>query len=262
MIGARSSNSENIAGALRERFDIQFVDRVRIPNPLRLRGIDVVYGVHLQTCSRYIAIAETLHKKTVIHFVGSDAYRYSLESGPRKTFWKHVVNRCGLLFFASSHLRDLVGRKGPTLAIPLHKDLFRKSETSVTPERDVLYYCPGGATNARIYRLDWIVDYACKHPEETITIIGNPSCPAQYDVGLPNVEVVPSVTHDMMRDVYARHRRLIRMTTQDGMPSMVDEALLCGLDVMFNEKRISQIQPERDPAVFARRFEEELRTVS
>ncbi len=124
MIGARSSNSENIAGALRERFDIQFVDSVRIPNPRRLRGIDVVYGVHLQTCSRYIAIAETLHKKTVIHFVGSDAYRYSQESGPRKTFWKHVVNRCDLLFFVSSHLRHLVGKDGPTLAIPLHKDLF------------------------------------------------------------------------------------------------------------------------------------------
>ncbi len=48
------------------------------------------------------------------------------------------------------------------------------------------------------------------------------------------------------------------MTEEDGLPRMVDEAVLSGLDVVFNGKRIEKIPAERYPKVFAQRFEEEL----
>jgi len=262
MVGARWCNNEIVVDALKSRgFYVEYIEKVKVPNPLKLRKFDVVYGAHLQTCSRYIAAAETLGKKSIIHFVGSDAYRYARERGLRKLFWRTIVRACDLILYVSPHLMELVGRRGAILPFPIRVDLFKKLRGSISPERDVLYFCPGGDENAKIYRRDWIVDYAQKHPEEKITVIGNQAHPADYDINMPNVEVIPFVPYDRMGEVYARHRRLIRMTTQDGMPRMVDEALLSGLEVVFNGRRMTEVLPERDPDVFARRFEEELRKI-
>ncbi|HUO42829.1 MAG TPA: hypothetical protein VMU35_07620, partial [Methylomirabilota bacterium] len=57
---------------------------------------------------------------------------------------------------------------------------------------------------------------------------------------------------------YRRHRRLIRMTTEDGLPRMISEALLCGLPVTFNGNEVLAIPKERDPKEFAKSF---LRTI-
>jgi hypothetical protein len=118
----------------------------------------------------------------------------------------------------------------------------------------VLYYCPGGARNSEIYRLSWIIDYAERHSEEKITIIGNRSCPAEYKINLPNVIVVPYVDSREMSAFYRRHKKLIRMTTEDGLPRMLSEALLCGLQVIFNDKEVNEVPAERDPREFARTF--------
>jgi hypothetical protein len=42
------------------------------------------------------------------------------------------------------------------------------------------------------------------------------------------------------------------MTTEDGLPRMLSEALLCGLAVTFNGKEITDIPKERDPKEFAK----------
>jgi hypothetical protein len=153
---------------------------------------------------------------------------------------------------------EFVGKKGAVLPFPINVDQFRKVKGSLQPERDTLYYCPGGDASVRIYRLNWILNHAEKHPEEKITIIGNAASPADHKADLPNVKVIPFVPQEKMPELYTRHRRLIRMTSQDGLPRMLDEALLCGLEVIFNGKKITNTVPERDPEVFARRFEEEL----
>jgi hypothetical protein len=41
------------------------------------------------------------------------------------------------------------------------------------------------------------------------------------------------------------------MTTEDGLPRMLSEALLCGLLVTFNGKEITAVPKERDPKEFA-----------
>ncbi|NIM44373.1 MAG: hypothetical protein GTO54_01875, partial [Nitrososphaeria archaeon] len=215
MVGSRGSNNEVVVEALRSRgFQVEYIEKVKTPNPLRLRRFDAVYGAYLQTCSRYIAAAEILGKKSIIHFVGSDAYRYARDKGLRKLFWKTLVNACDLIFYVSPHLMEFVGRQGVVMPFPIRFDLFKKLRGKPSPERDTLYYCPGGNENSRIYRLDWILDYAEKHTEEKITIIGGQAHPAEHKVNLPNVQVVPFVPYDRMGDVYAKHRRLIRMTTE------------------------------------------------
>jgi hypothetical protein len=258
MVGSRGCNNEVVVDALKGKgFDVDYDESVKIPSLTRIGRAEVIYGAYLQTCSRYVAAAQTLGKKTIIHFVGSDAYRYAREKGLRKLFWASVVRASDLILYVSPHLSTLVGRPGATLPFPIRIESFKKPAKS-RYERDTLYYCPGGAENARIYRLDWILDYATQHSEEKITIIGNTAHPADYNVNLPNVEVVPFVTYDRMADLYARHRGLIRMTTEDGQPRMVDEAILSGLQVIFNGKKIQEVPPERDPTVFAKRFEQEL----
>jgi hypothetical protein len=57
---------------------------------------------------------------------------------------------------------------------------------------------------------------------------------------------------------YKRHRKLIRMTTEDGLPRMLSEALLSGLEVEFNGKTVREIPSERVPKQFAATFEQVL----
>jgi hypothetical protein len=235
--------------------DAEWTDRVKIPNLKRLWHVDLVYGIYLQTCSRYILAAKLLRKKTVLHFVGSDAYWYAREtSRTRKWFWRLVLDRADLILYVSPHLETLVGRTGQVLPFPIRTESFRRLSGRRTPERDVLYYCPSGESNERIYRLAWIVDYAREHPDETVTILGNSAHPAKYRLDLPNVMVIPYVQRDEMPKLYARHRRLIRMTTEDGLPRMLHEAILAGLQVTYNGQTVTRIPAEREPENFAKTF--------
>jgi len=129
------------------------------------------------------------------------------------------------------------------------------------PDRDILYYCPSGEVNERIYRLGWIVEYARDHPEEKITIIGNSSHPAKYALNLPNVEVIPFVERSQMPALYRRHKTLIRMTIEDGLARMVHEAILSGLKVIYNGKEVTEVPPEREPSEFSNTFKQAVASI-
>jgi len=242
----------------------EWTDRIRNPSLRFLQRFDVVYGIYLQTCSRYIVAAKCLGKKTLIHFVGSDAYWVAREKAYwRRAYWKFVLGLTDELLFVSSHLAEVVGREGTVLPFPIATEQFRQiHDVAITPERDILYYCPSGPANELIYRLDWIVEYARAHPDETITIVGNSSHPANYDLALPNVLVVPYVEHSEMPQFYRKHKKLVRMTTEDGLPRMVHEAILCGLQVIFNGREIRDVPVEREPSEFAIAFRKVLSRLS
>jgi hypothetical protein len=257
VVGAGSPNADMVAEVLgANSLQAEWTNRISLPNPVSLRKFDLVYGIYLQTCSRYIIVAKLLGKRTIVHFVGSDAYWMARERSIwRRMYWKLVLHLADLVFYVSPHLEDFVRREGFTLPFPIASSDFQSPQLrSIQPDRDVLYYCPSGEQNARIYRLSWITDYAREHPDEQITIVGNISHPADYDLKLPNVEVVPFVERSAMPTFYRRHRKLIRMTTEDGLPRMVHEALLCGLQVIFNGEAIKIIPKERDPKEFAKSF--------
>jgi hypothetical protein len=245
--------------------DAEWTDKIKRPSFPLLWNVDVVYGIYLQTCSRYILAAKLLGKKTIVHFVGSDAYWMHREhSRWRRSYWRFVLNHTDLIFYVSPHLEQLVGRHGTVLPFPISTTAFRESarEPTQKPDREVLYYCPSGYVNERIYRLEWIINYAQKHPAEQITIIGNSSNPANYDLKLPNVEVIPFVERSEMPALYRRHKILIRMTTEDGLPRMVHEALLSGLKVIYNEHEVTEVPPEREPSQFAKTFEKAYSSLS
>jgi hypothetical protein len=260
-VGAGSPNADMVAEVLRSNgIDAEWTDRVKFPSFSKIRKCDVVYGIYLQTCSRYILAAKLLGKKTIIHFVGSDAYWVKRElSSWRQSYWRFVLSHCDLLFYVSPHLEQMIGRKGIVLPFPIATEAFKEGRLlQVTPERDVLYYCPSGEANERIYRLSWILEYARAHPEEKITILGNISHPATFTIPLTNVEVIPFVDRSQMPTLYKRHKKLIRMTTEDGLPRMVHEALLCGLVVTFNGQIMKDVPKEREPTEFASTFRKAL----
>jgi hypothetical protein len=257
VVGAGSPNADLVAEVLRSNgVEAEWTDRVKTPSIRLMRKVDVVYGIYLQTCSRYILAGKLLGKKTIVHFVGSDAYWVVRElSTWRQTYWRFVLRHCDLIFYVSPHLEEMIGRCGIILPFPIATGQFRDARNlQVTPDRDILYYCPSGEANERIYRLSWITDYAKAHPTEKITIIGNVAHPAAYSLELPNVQVIPFVERAQMPSLYRRHKRLIRMTTEDGLPRMVHEALLAGLQVTYNGRAMSDVPKEREPAEFAATF--------
>ena len=264
VVGAGSPNADMVAEVLRSNgVDADWTDQVRRPSLRRIFRSDLIYGIYLQTCSRYILAAKLFGKKTIVHFVGSDAYWVNRErSYWRRRYWSLVLNHTDLIFYVSRHLEELVGRKGIVLPFPISTGAFREARrTETMPDRDILYYCPSGEVNERIYRLGWIVEYARDHPEEKITIIGNSSHPANYALNLPNVEVIPFVERSQTPALYRRHKTLIRMTTEDGLARMVHEAILSGLKVIYNGKEVTEVPPEREPSEFSNTFKQAVASI-
>jgi hypothetical protein len=208
-------------------------------------------------------LAKLLGKKTIVHFVGSDAYWVSREKSLlRQIYWHLVLSLTDALLYVSPHLEGMVGRKGFIMPFPIATEQFRRPELRrISPARDILYYCPSGSANEQIYRRSWILDYARTHPDEKITIIGNIAHPARPEPELRNVQVIPFVERSEMPLLYRKHRRLIRMTTEDGLPRMVHEAILCGLRVTFNNQEINGVPKEREPAEFASTFRDVLNSL-
>ena len=261
VVGAGSPNADLVAEVLKSNgIDAGWTDRVKNPDLKLIWKADVVYGIYLQTCSRYILAGKILGKKTIVHFVGSDAYWVARElSSWRQAYWRFVLRNTDELFYVSPHLEGMIGRKGIILPFPIATDQFRQSKNlPISAERDVLYYCPSGTANERIYRLSWIIDYARSHPDQKITVIGNASHPANFQIPLSNVNVTPFVERSKMPALYRQHKRLIRMTTEDGLPRMIHEALLCGLDVTYNDQEIKTVPDEREPREFASTFRKAL----
>ena len=216
--------------------DARVITPPRFPN-LRLMMVhDVIYGVHLMSLTRLMPFIRLFNRRSVVHIVGSDAFTYVRAKGRvRRAFWTETVRKCDEILYVSEELRRVMGvGRGRVIPIPVDTRMFRKRRYHGR-KRDILYYCP----RPDIYRLDWILNYARRHPNETITILGG-----SYRVRLPNVTVIPHVPYHEMPKLYWRHRRLIRMTTHDGRPKMPYEALLCGLEVIWNSRRITEVPDE------------------
>jgi hypothetical protein len=264
VVGAGTPNADFVAQVLTDNgFAADWTDQLRFPNPRILRKCDVIYGIYLQSCSRNILVGKLLGKKTIVHFVGSDAYWYAREQSLwRRLYWNLTLRLTDLVLYVSPHLTEFVGRNGVVLPFPIETDEFKQTSLrEIEPERDVLYYCPSGEANQRIYQLSWIIDYAKSHPEQKITVIGNQSHPAHYKIQLPNVQVIPFVPQSEMPVLYRKHKRLVRMTLEDGLPRMVHEALLAGIEVIYNRDRVLEVPPERDPRQFSLSFAKALNAI-
>lgn len=160
--------------------------------------------------------------RPIVYIVGSDALKIK-----NSWFFRTMLNLCmfrhARLVYVSEHLRDELGINGEIIPIPIDTSLFKVITTAERSE-DVLYYCPKG--NEELYRRDWIDAYMREHPNEKVTILDG------------------FVPYEQMPIVYNTHKKLIRMTTRDGVPKMPYEALLCGCKVEYNGVDITEIPDE------------------
>jgi len=207
----------------------------KLPTLFPLRKFDIIYGIYLMSLTRHVPSIKLLRKKSLIHIIGSDAFRYATAHGLKKDLWKLALETYDEVLYVTKELQQLIGlEKGKVVPIPIDTKIFKKLEYK-EEKRDILYYCPKPKT----YRLQWILQYAREHPNETITILSY-----LYSVNLPNVKVIPYWPYEKMPVLYSMHRRLIRMTTHEGYPKMPYEALLCGLEVIWNNQRTTEVPEE------------------
>lgn len=195
----------------------------RFFNPLKLIKYDAIYGIYIQSVWRVLIFAKLLRKKTILHVVGTDAVLYSKKFNWKKLFWWLGMCFADLRLYVSDELKNLVRHKGFVLPIPVDTTLF-STKLEAKREYDVLYYCPQGEED--IYKREWIERYIEEHPNEKVTIING------------------KVPYEDMPRIYLQHKKYIRMTTHDGNPKMVYEALLCGCEVWWNGKKVDKVPEE------------------
>jgi hypothetical protein len=187
-----------------------------------LRNIDeytiLVVGIfgHIIQKIRYVSDP----KKTIYYFVGSDAYLLNSKS---KELLKRQIRKGSRIIYVSEHLKKIVGLEGAVLPIPVNTVLFHPLD--IERSKDLLYYVGNGD---KLYRPEWIKAYIDDHPSQKVTVIG------QHN----------KIPYREMPILYNQHKKYVRMTTRDGSPRMVYEALLCGCEVWWNERKITEMPRE------------------
>ena len=212
-----------------------------IPGRFRDLRFDIVHGIGAWGAWATLPWfkLKNADTKAILHFVGTDAVLYSERS---LVTWKWMPSiRCAdLVLFCGEHLRQMTHIKGEVWPLPVTDGLFR-DEPDRKPERDILYYCGLGPG---IYRLKDFTTYAREHPQTTFTLlIRDPRDLGGFEIP-PNVDVATGVRHDEMPRLYRAHRKMMRWTIHDGVPKMVYEAVLCGLEVDFNGRSITSVPDE------------------
>ncbi len=187
--------------------------------------------------------------KTTLYFVGTDAHTITqgLLSRAHRKIINHYAGHGASFLYVSEELKELAGYPGEVLPIPVNTALF-KERPEVNRSIDVLYYLGNGSS---VYRPDWIKTYTARNPGKKITLCGLNG--AESPLG-------PVVTKPLkeMPELYNRHKQLIRMTSHDGAPKMIYEALLCGCKVTYNGEQVTEIPDKMRMEVTAPRLIEVL----
>ena len=227
-----------------EQFCIRnLMDKLRAVPKVMLHN-DLFYCLYIKSIARMFRGITTLNhkmKKNILgHVVGTDVRFFEKQENMLKLkeiMEKHKVQ----IIYASENLREELGIKGDIIPIPIKDSLFKLGDKDVSEQRDVLFYCP--AYNPAIYQERKIRQYIDTLPNETITIIGGQTG-LSGNWEYPNVQTINNVKFEDMPNLYRKHKKLIRYTSHDGAPKMIYEALLCGCEVWWNEKRVNSVPNE------------------
>lgn len=214
-----ATNSQ-ILGQMFNHYNVQVEYKESILTPKNYRKYDAVIivgcsGSNLRIGEIYSKIG--IIKNLVAYVVGTDIHRVGPEGKhSHLPHSKHVH-----MLYVTDQLKETVGVEGPIIPIPINTKHFYLLK--LKRQNDILYYCP---PNKPVYCPEWIEQYKETHPEEKITILTG------------------KTPYQKMPIVYNTHKKLIRMTKSDGYPKMPYEALLCGCEVWWNDKHITEIPSE------------------
>lgn len=116
----------------------------------------------------------------------------------------------------------------PYSVIPIgyDKDRFYYSG----PKKRNSFLTVGQMNAANYYRkgVDLIFFLARAYPDCTFTIVGH-SDSMRYPESVPdNVQLVPFVPYESLREIYASHEFYLQLSLMEGFPSAPCEAMLCG----------------------------------
>lgn len=175
-----------------------------------ITGYDVVvnFGVH----PRNTILLFLCDGIPVNRFQGSDWYNSKIGKKALKSMLCVFPSH---LMYASQQLQEDVGLPGTYLPVPVNTRHFYPRP--VPRDKDTLYYCP----NDEIYMRSLA-------PEGATILDG-------------------STPYEDMPFIYSRHKRYVRNTTHDANPKMPYEALLCGCDVWWNGRQVTQVPDEMLP---------------
>ena len=80
------------------------------------------------------------------------------------------------------------------------------------------------ANRAAVKGIDLILDMARYFPDFTFTLVGDPNFKSEF----PNVKVIGKLAPAQLKDEFNRHQFYLQLSTSEGFPNALAEAMLCG----------------------------------
>lgn len=154
-----------------------------------------------KNCSKILPVAESLIRQE---------YRYDAQ----------IQSKQGLL-----HL--IPGLKTPIQVIHNGFDhLFWKDDGGVRPLFSFITVATGISipNRAAVKGIDLILNLARQFPAYSFTLVGDD----EFKCGLPNVQVMGKCGQHQLRDLFNRHQFYLQLSTSEGFPNALAEAMLCG----------------------------------
>ena len=169
-------------------------------------------------------------KPVFYHWIGTDVYRFINDSFIRRFFKKLIINSPLVhnLVVSENLKLELQQFNLSSTIIPLTKLKFVDEAPALPAKLSVLSYVPKNRWD--FYHGDLITELSVKMPDVDFHILAA----GKESSGRPNLYFYDFV--DDTTPFYKKCSVLLRITTHDGLPKMVLEALSYGRHVLWNEQ--------------------------
>jgi glycosyltransferase involved in cell wall biosynthesis len=172
-----------------------------------------------------------------------------LLTGAYRTVGRSMLSRAERVTFVSPVVRDWFAARVPFVAQPtligngVDPQLFRRAapgeraeirrRLGIGPDQSVLLFVGRFVEKKRIHLLRPL---AQRRPDWFWLFVGRGFGSSPADWGLPNLQVLPPVAQDKLRDLYVAADLLVLPSVGEGLPMAVLESLACGTPVLTTDE--------------------------